>query len=199
MTSDAVPYSLPLQLLSALECFHGNGLNYHSLNSDTVLLWTLDPISIKLSDSGITPTPHSCEVGHQSIPKKKNSFCFQPTSLYLFQLHIPYSLIPKPQPRFKPFLFHTHLVPFHTHLVPVPYTSCPRSIHILFLPYTSCSIPYTSCPRSIHILFHSIHILSPFHTHLVPIPYTSCSIPYSCVLTWTRSQTPQNSGQWHAE
>lgn len=65
-----ITYSLPLQLLSALECFHGNGLNYHSLNSDTVLLWTLDPVSIKLSDSGITHTRHSCEVGHQSILKK---------------------------------------------------------------------------------------------------------------------------------
>jgi len=65
-----IPCSLPLQLLNALEYFHGNGLNYHSLNSDTILLWTLDPVCIKLSDSGITHTRHSCEVGHHSISRK---------------------------------------------------------------------------------------------------------------------------------
>jgi len=49
-------------MLNALEFFHSKGLTYHTLNSDNILLWTLDPLCIKLSDSGITHKPSSCEV-----------------------------------------------------------------------------------------------------------------------------------------
>ena len=56
---------LPLshqQLLSALDYFHHEGLNYHTLQSENVLLWSRDPVSIKLSDSGITHSPRGCQV-----------------------------------------------------------------------------------------------------------------------------------------
>ena len=52
-----------MQLLSALEYLHGQGLNYHSLSSDNILLWSLNPVSIKLSDAGITHSASGCEVG----------------------------------------------------------------------------------------------------------------------------------------
>jgi leucine-rich repeat kinase 1 len=61
-----------LQLLSALEYFHQEGLNYHTLRSDNVLLWCMDPISIKLSDSGITHMSHGCELCSyiKAVPSK---------------------------------------------------------------------------------------------------------------------------------
>lgn len=50
------------QLLSALDYFHQVGLNYHTLCSEHVLLWSMEPVSVKLSDSGITHTSAGCEV-----------------------------------------------------------------------------------------------------------------------------------------
>ena len=57
-----------LQLLRALEFFHSRGLNYHTMDSSSVLIWTLNPVSVKLSDYGFTHGPESCEVGLCSIP-----------------------------------------------------------------------------------------------------------------------------------
>ncbi|CAI8010339.1 Leucine-rich repeat serine/threonine-protein kinase 1, partial [Geodia barretti] len=62
-----------LQLLSALDYFHREGLNYHTLQSKNVLLWSRDPVSIKLSDSGITHSPRGCQLCSyiKSIPLKE--------------------------------------------------------------------------------------------------------------------------------
>lgn len=54
--------SFPLQLLQALEFFHNQEINYHSINSDHVLIWSMDPLQIKLSDTGITHSSASCDL-----------------------------------------------------------------------------------------------------------------------------------------
>ena len=50
------------QLIAALEFLHLHRFRYHGINSNNVLIWNLDPITVKLSDSGITHPPSSCNV-----------------------------------------------------------------------------------------------------------------------------------------
>ena len=52
----------PTQLLGGLEFLHLHKFQYHSINSQNVLIWNMDPISIKLSDSGITHPTLDCSV-----------------------------------------------------------------------------------------------------------------------------------------
>ena len=59
-TSRMIHDFLYLQLLGALEFFHTHKTSYHSINSDNVLVWNLDPLIVKLSDVGITHK--KCEV-----------------------------------------------------------------------------------------------------------------------------------------
>lgn len=51
------------QLIAGLEFLHLHKFRYHGINSNNVLIWNLDPIAVKLSDSGITHPPSNCNVG----------------------------------------------------------------------------------------------------------------------------------------
>ena len=51
------------QLIAGLEFLHIHKFRYHGINSNNVLIWNLDPITVKLSDSGITHPPSNCNVG----------------------------------------------------------------------------------------------------------------------------------------
>lgn len=50
------------QVLGAIGFLHQQRLNFHPLDSDSVLVWALDTMQVKLSDKGITHQPSSCEV-----------------------------------------------------------------------------------------------------------------------------------------
>ena len=57
-----------VQLLAGLEFLHFHKIRYHGISSNNVLIWNLDPITIKLSDSGITHSSSNC-----NVPKLNNS------------------------------------------------------------------------------------------------------------------------------
>ena len=55
------------QVLSAIKYLDTNSLNYHCLTCDNVLLWLLEPVTIKLSDSGLLHSPANCIVSDDVI------------------------------------------------------------------------------------------------------------------------------------
>ncbi len=51
-----------MQLLKALQFFHSRQQSYHCISSDSVLVWNLNPLVIKLAHDGITHRTQDCEV-----------------------------------------------------------------------------------------------------------------------------------------
>ena len=73
------------QLIAGLEFLHLHKFRYHGINSNNVLIWNLDPIAVKLSDSGITHPPSNCNVGTILV-------LFHNKYLSPYQYSIPHSL-----------------------------------------------------------------------------------------------------------
>ena len=51
-----------VQVLSAVEFLETKELNYHYITCDNVFLWLLDPVTVKLSNSGLTHNTGDCVV-----------------------------------------------------------------------------------------------------------------------------------------
>ena len=69
------------QLIAGLEFLHLHKFRYHGINSNNVLIWNLDPIAVKLSDSGITHPPSNCNVGTKLTFIPNSTILYSPFSI----------------------------------------------------------------------------------------------------------------------
>lgn len=55
-------HQIALQVLRGLEYLHTQRCSYHSIDSERLLVWNVDPLVVKLAHNGITHTPADCEL-----------------------------------------------------------------------------------------------------------------------------------------
>lgn len=51
-----------LQVCKALQFLNDRKVHYHSIQSENILIWTLDPLVVRLSDAGVMEKSHKCTV-----------------------------------------------------------------------------------------------------------------------------------------